>query len=99
MKRRMQIFKESYIAGLSLAIVAALTMSIAAEAAAGGLDPSVGSNRKVLTYTAGATAPVSTTFISQAANDGWVLDPLQPVMRAARKIAAPPPSMWVMIRT
>jgi uncharacterized delta-60 repeat protein len=50
MKTRSPFFKKSRLAGLAVAIVAALAISMVALAAAGGLDPTFGNGGKVTTY-------------------------------------------------
>jgi len=50
MKPRSPFFKKNHLAGLVLAIVAVLAISMAALAAAGGLDPTFGNGGKVTTY-------------------------------------------------
>jgi uncharacterized delta-60 repeat protein len=50
MKTRSPFFKKNQLAGLVLAVVAALVISMAAQAAAGGLDPTFGTGGIVTTY-------------------------------------------------
>ena len=56
MKTRRPFLKKNCIVGLALAIIAALTISIVAQAAAGGLDPSFGTGGKVTTYVSGSNS-------------------------------------------
>ena len=49
MKTTSSFFKTNYIAGLALATIAALTISLAAQAAIGDLDPTFGAGGKVTT--------------------------------------------------
>ena len=50
MKTRSPFIKLNRLAGLALAIIAALTISMAAQAAIGDLDPTFGAGGKVTTY-------------------------------------------------
>ena len=50
MKTRSPFFKKNRLAGLALAIVAALAISMAAQAAIGDLDPTFGTGGKVTTF-------------------------------------------------
>ena len=50
MKTRSPFLKKNYLAGMALAVVAALTISMVAQAAIGDLDPTFGAGGKVTTF-------------------------------------------------
>ncbi len=70
MKKICPFFKTNCFAGLALAIVAALTISMAAQAAIGDLDPTFGTGGKVTTYVGSSNSYANTVAIQ---SDGKIV--------------------------
>ena len=77
MKTKNPFFKKSRLAGLVLAIVAALAISMVAQAAAGGLDPSFGTGGKVITYFGSSNSSANAVAIQ---SDGKIVVAGSPVL-------------------